>query len=157
DVRDVELRPGRRERALHPGRGIRRQLGRAVQERGGRRESSTAPCPTGGELHLCRHRFVRRSRGVGAVPSTTVGIEDWIGGFSEGRPHVAAIARVRRLVDRGAYEGVRKANARTDLDESGSLGRQTGVRTDAKKLGGAPEQADIAKWLGSRGEEEQLS
>ena len=74
-VGDVELRLRRGERALDAHGGVRRQLGRPLQERGGRGQPAAALRAVGRARHLRGHRLVRRRRRVRAMPGATVGID----------------------------------------------------------------------------------
>ena len=74
-VGDVELRLRRGERALDAHGGVGRQLGRPLQERGGRGQPAAALRAVGRARHLGGHRLVRRRRRVRAMPGATVGIE----------------------------------------------------------------------------------
>ena len=155
-VGDVELRLRGVERALDASDGVRRQLGRPLQERGGRGQPATTLRTVGRVRHLGGHRLVRRRRRVRAMPGATVGIEDRVGRVGERPVHVAAVARVRRAVDRRADERMREAHACAELDQPGVLGRPRGVAADPETLGGAPQQAHIAQRLGRRGQEQKL-
>ena len=74
-VGDVELRLRRVERALDAHGRVRRQLGRPLQERGGRRQPAAALRAVGRARHLRGHRLVGRRRRVRAMPRAPVGIE----------------------------------------------------------------------------------
>ena len=110
-VGDVELRLGRGERALDAHGRVWRQLGRPLQERGGRGQPAAPLRAVGRARHLRGHRLVRRRRRMRAMPGATVGIEDRVGRVGERPVHVAAVARVRRAVDRRADERMREAHA----------------------------------------------
>ena len=110
-VGDVELRLGRGQRALDAHGGLRRQLGRSLQEGGGRGEPATTLRAVGRARHLRGHRLVRNRRRVRAMPGATVGIDIGIGRVGERLVHVAAVSRGRRAVDRRADERMRESHA----------------------------------------------
>ena len=84
------------------------------------------------------------------------GSSDRIRRVGERLVHVAAVARVRRAVDRRADERMREAHACAELDQPGRLGRPPGLGADPEPLGGAPQQAHIAERLGRRRQEQKL-
>ena len=79
----LEFGLGGIQRASSPIAGIRRQLGRAFQERSGRGESTAGLGPAGGALELTRHLLVGPHRRVGAMPRATIGICDGVAGLSQ--------------------------------------------------------------------------
>ena len=87
--------------------------------------SPPRPCARSAERTISRgDRLVRRRRRVRAMPGATVGIEGRVGRVGERPVHIAAVARVRRAVDRRADERMREAHARAELDQPRGLGRR---------------------------------
>ena len=109
-------------------RGVGRQLGRALQERGGRRQPAAALRAVGRARHLRRHRLVGRRGRVRAMPRAPVGIELRVGRLGERPVHVAAVAAgraARYTAERTS--GCEKRTRSTELDQPGGLGRPPGV------------------------------
>ena len=155
-VGHVELRLRRGERALHAPGGVWGQLGGALQERGGRGEPATALRALRGARHLGGDLLVRNRRRVRAMPGAPVGVDGPVGRVGERPVHVAAVARMRRAIDRRADERMREAHACVQLDQTGRLGRLPGLAADTEPVGGAPQQAQVAQRLGRRRQEQEL-
>ena len=157
-VGDVELRLRRGERALDaqrrdpasarpPAAGTRRprpaRRGRCA--RSAERASSAATASSGVAV-ACARCHARRS-----------GSSVRVGRVRERDVHVAAVARVRRPVDRRADERMREAHAQAELDQARRPPPAAPASTPMPEPpGGAPQQAQIAQRLGRRRQQQQL-
>ena len=84
------------ERAPRAQRPVERECGGALEERGGRRDSSARPRPPGRALQLVGDLLVRPERRLREVPGTAVGIGLGIGGGGERPVRGAPVRRATR-------------------------------------------------------------
>ncbi len=118
-----------------------RKLGRALQERSGRRDPSSCPCPLYRPLESDGDVLIRSHGRAGAVPRASVRVAVDVRRVSQRTVHGAPISRRRRTVDRGADEWMTEADARTDDDQCVRLLGGVEVLKVQLELGpGPPEQ-----------------
>ncbi len=144
----LRLRGG--ERTHSSTRGIGSQLGRPLQEGGGRRNAAAALRPAGRALQLIRHPLVGPGRRLGTVPGASIGIGLLIGRLGQRSMHLLAVARVGGPVGRRADQWMPEPHPDTEFDQRGGLGRPPRVAPDPKPLGRAPQHAHVADRLGRR-------
>lgn len=99
-VGDVELGPGRGERALDARAGVGRQLGRPLQERRGRRQPSARLGPVGRSLQLAGHVLVRPVSGASAMPRPAIGVHPRVGRLRQRAMDLASLQHSRGAIRR---------------------------------------------------------
>ena len=152
---DQPLRPRRRQRTLGAASWLGRELGGALEERGGGSETSTRLRPAGGGFQVVGHVLVQRKRRVCSVPGAAVRVERRIGDRRKLAVRASPLLGRHSPVDGRPKKWMPEGDSRPDLDQVGLYRRSSRVGGNAESRSGAPEQQRIAERLGG-GNEEQL-
>ncbi len=151
---ELGLRGG--ERARPASCRVRGQLGRSLQERGRGRDAAAAAGAVGRAFQLIGDRLVEPGCSVRAMPCAAIRILRGIRRFGQGAMHRLAFGHVCRPVHGRAHQRVAEAHAGTERDQLRRLGRRNRFGPDSESLGRAPQQRDVAHWLGRRCKDQLL-
>lgn len=141
----VEVGLRRVQGALDPAAGVRRQDGRALQERGRGRHATACLGPCGALLELGRDVLVGADHGLGPMPRPAVRRHDRIGHPGQSAVSRPALARPGSPVDRRPGERMTEPDPRGELGQLHGGGLRAGAGdVDAQCPRGRPQQARVA-------------
>jgi hypothetical protein len=131
-------------------RRVLRQLDRALQEGGRRREPATRCSPVGGLLELRRDDLVGFHCGGREMPCTTIGIDLCVGGRRQRRVSCSSIVGICRPVHGRPHERVAERHAGAHRQQTVGSACQDRCRRHAEPRSCSPYQGRVADRLGRR-------
>jgi hypothetical protein len=152
----IELRLGGGESPRSSPDRIRGELGRSLQERGGRRHTAPGLRSRRAAFQLSRHRFVGSCGRVGTMPGPAVRIDDRIGRVGQRPMRFPALGHRRRPVHGRAHQRMPEPDPRPQHDQARGLGRGGGIPGDPQLLGRTPQEGHVADRLGRGRKQERL-
>ena len=149
----LALRRG--ERPPGPAPRVRRQLGRALVERGAGRQAAPRPRAAGRVLELGGDVLVEPFRRLRAVPRAAIGIDAGVGDRGEHLVDAPLLVRGGRPVHGGPHERMAEAHVGAEVDQAGRLRRSRHAGIDPERGGRLPHHQRIAHRLGRRDQEQE--